>query len=148
MSDERPRNGADAGEDRDRRTAPQESRGGRSQQPQQPPRDQKQSPSVLRSLGAFVGHLWAGVTADPKQPLPPRLQDDAERDRNRQGQGQGQERRRVMPVETHEKVREGVVDGRRVILRETVTREIEFADDGNDASAEAGPRRSPDRGRT
>lgn len=81
----------------------------------------------MRSLGAFVGNLWAGVTSDAAKPVPKRLQSNAEEDEARTV-GRGAAARTAHVSET-ERVAESEIEGRRVILRERVIREVEFVDD-------------------
>ena len=93
--------------------------------------------SVMRSLGAFFGNVWSGVRSDPKRPVPKRLQSDEERVPRPTDGGPGGGRPRVVRVEEEHREAEGEVEGRRVVLREKVVREIEFVND--DETPRAGP---------
>lgn len=85
----------------------------RKYEPRPMPGKPEPDKTLMRSLGEFFGHIWAGVRTDPAK-LP-----DSE-------QGVTRRTRRVVDRSVTEEKRG------KTTLRETVIREIEFDDDDGD----------------
>lgn len=72
----------------------------------------KTDKSIMRSLGEFVGHVWAGIKTDPSKPG--------------QVKRKTKTKKQVLEKETREELRGDVT------LRETTIREIEFRERSED----------------